>query len=137
MVEGAVADPDPSTEPQEGEAIDNSIPRAAPEKSTDFRALRELANDSARTAIKSSESKVRPVGNIIKLSISALASLFGIQLLYENGLQVNLTLVAAATAFMLAAIWCMDVVQSINAAKKTEKKNAPNSQVQMKISGKR
>jgi pSer/pThr/pTyr-binding forkhead associated (FHA) protein len=137
VIEGAVADPDPNTEPQEGEATDNSIPRAAPEKSTDFRALRELANDSARTAIKSSESKVRPVGNIIKLSISALASLFGIQLLYENGLQVNLTLVAAATAFMLAAIWCMDVVQSINAAKKTEKKNAPSSQVQMKISGKR
>jgi pSer/pThr/pTyr-binding forkhead associated (FHA) protein len=136
-VEGAVADPNASTEPQEGEAMDTSSPRAAPEKSTDFRALRELANDSARTAIKSSESKVRPVGNIIKLSISVLASLFGIQLLYENGLQVNLTLVAAATAFMLAAIWCMDVIQSTKAAKKSEKKNGPSSQVQMKISGKR
>lgn len=136
-VADVVADPNATPEVQEGEAIDNSIPRAAPEKSTDFRALRELANDSARTAIKSSESKIRPVGNIIKLTISVLASLFGIQLLYENGWQVNLTLVAAATAFMLAAIWCMDVFQSMKAAKKSEKKSAPTSQVQMKISGKR
>ena len=135
--EGVVSDTNANAEVPEGEASDNAITRAAPEKSTDFRALRELANDSARTAIKSSESKIRPVGNIIKLSISALASLFGIQLLYENGLQVNLTLVAAATAFMLAAIWCMDVIQSTKAAKKSEKKNGSNSQVQMKISGKR
>lgn len=136
IAEGVV-DPNATPEGQEGEAVDNSTPRTAPEKTTDFRALRELANDSARTAIKSSESKIRPVGNIIKLSISALASLFGIQLLYENGLQVNLTLVAAATAFMLAAIWGMDVIQNVKAAKKSEKKNGPGSQVQMKISGKR
>ncbi|MEY4566771.1 MAG: hypothetical protein RLY14_1741, partial [Planctomycetota bacterium] len=136
VAEGVV-DPNATPEDQEGEAVDYSTPRTAPEKTTDFQALRELANDSARTAIKSSESKIRPVGNIIKMSISVLASLFGIQLLYENGLQVNLTLVAAATAFMLAAIWCMDVIQNVKAAKNSEKKNGPGSQVQMKISGKR
>jgi pSer/pThr/pTyr-binding forkhead associated (FHA) protein len=113
-------------------------PRSAPEKASDLAALRELANDSARAAVKTSDKKVKPVSNTIKLTIAGLAFAFGIVLLISNGLRVNLTLVAAATSFMLGAIWILDLVQVFVSSKKRDQSNGgvPNN-LQMKIAGKK
>lgn len=114
-----------------------TVSRSAPEKASDMAALRELANDSARAAVKTSDKKVKPVSNTIKLTIAGLAAAFGVVLLISNGLRVNLTLVAAATSFMLSAIWVMDVVQVMAASKKRDQNNNGANAFQMKISGKK
>jgi hypothetical protein len=81
---------------------------------------------------------VKPVSNTIKLTIAGLAFAFGIVLLISNGLRVNLTLVAAATSFMLGAIWILDLVQVFVSSKKRDQSNGgvPNN-LQMKIAGKK
>lgn len=115
-----------------------TVSRSAPEKASDLAALRELANDSARAAVKTSDKKVKPISNTIKLTIAGLAAAFGVLLLISNGLRVNLTLVAATTAFMLSAIWILDVVQVFASSKKREQSNGGGANnFQMKIAGKK
>lgn len=139
----------PKVDEEGGEAVESTgddkseltpevtVSRSAPEKASDMAALRELANDSARAAVKTSDKKVKPVSNTIKLTIAGLAAAFGVVLLISNGLRVNLTLVAAATSFMLSAIWVMDVVQVMAASKKRDQNNNGANAFQMKISGKK
>jgi pSer/pThr/pTyr-binding forkhead associated (FHA) protein len=115
-----------------------TVSRSAPEKASDLAALRELANDSARAAVKTSDKKVKPISNTIKLTIAGLAAAFGVLLLISNGLRVNLTLVAAATAFMLSAIWVLDVIQAFASSKKREQSNGGGANnFQMKVAGKK
>jgi hypothetical protein len=139
----------PKVDEEGGEAVESTdddkpeltpevtVSRSAPEKASDMAALRELANDSARAAVKTSDKKVKPVSNTIKLTIAGLAAAFGVVLLVSNGLRVNLTLVAAATSFMLSAIWIMDVVQAMATSKKRDQNNNGANAFQMKISGKK
>lgn len=123
--------------PQEP-AAEVTVARSAPEKASDLAALRELANDSARAAVKTSDKKVKPISNTIKLTIAGLAAATGVVFLISNGLRVNLTLVASAIAFMLSAIWTMDVVQSVMAGKKRDQNNGGgNNNFQKKVAGKK
>jgi hypothetical protein len=116
---------------------DNTMPRSAPERTANFAALRELANDSARTAISSSDKKPKPLGYTIKLAVSVFSGCVGGVLMYNNGMQVNMTLIAATAAFMLSAIWGLDVLQMGMANPKPEKPANSGNQVQMKISGRK
>lgn len=115
-----------------------TVSRSAPEKASDLAALRELANDSARAAVKTSDKKVKPISNTIKLTIAGLAAAFGVVLLISNGLRVNLTLVAAATSFMLSSIWGLDVIQAFASSKKREQSSGVGANnFQMKVAGKK
>lgn len=116
---------------------DSTLPRSAPEKVANLAALRELANDSARTAISSSDKKPKPLSYTIKLAVSILSGCVGGVLMYNNGMQVNMTLIAATAAFMLSAIWGLDVIQMGAATPKPDKPANGNKQVQMKISGRK
>jgi pSer/pThr/pTyr-binding forkhead associated (FHA) protein len=123
-------------QPADGPGV--TVPRGVPEKASDLAALRELANDSARAAVKTSDKKVKPISNAVKLTIAGLGAAFGVILLVSNGLRVNLTLVAAATSFMLSAIWVLDVIQSIVGSKKRDQNNGGSTnKVQMKIAGRK
>lgn len=125
--------------------VDNSqkagnvtAPRSAPESASDLAALRELANDSARASVKPTGPQIKPVSSTVKLIVASLACAFGIILLVGNGLRVNLTLVAAATSFMLAAIWLLDLAQSYVNSKKQQQSSTNNTaQVQKKLAGKK
>lgn len=137
--EGTSDETNPAEEnkPQEPLA-EVTVARSAPEKASDLAALRELANDSARAAVKTSDKKVKPISNTIKLIIAGLAAAVGLVFLFSNGLRVNLTLVAAAIAFMLSAIWTMDVIQSVMAGKKRDQNNGGgNNNFQKKVAGKK
>lgn len=93
---------------------DKYVPRAlAPEASRDLSAMRELANNNARTAIYKSNRQRYVTSVLLKLTIAGIGLLVGMVLVAINGFAVNIGLVAALASFVVAIIWGFDGIQSI------------------------
>jgi hypothetical protein len=88
-------------------------PRAvAPERNIDLRAMRQLANMSAKTAINKHESTQLTGTTRSKLVITIVAGLIGVALLGLRFLAKSpvITLTAALASFVVAGYWGVSYV---------------------------
>ena len=93
---------------------ENYVPRGmAHEKSRDLAAMRELANNSARSAIQVSARRKYGTAIILKLSISLVGFIAGSTLLLINGLQINVSFIATIACFLVGSIWGFDAISSL------------------------
>ncbi len=90
------------------------VPKAlAPEKSRNLAAMRELANNSARSAIQVSARRRYGTAIALKLAIALTGLLVGGTLIMINGFNVNIALIATIASFLVAVIWGIDAVGTI------------------------
>ncbi len=90
------------------------VPRgSAPEKNRDLNALRELANNSARSAIQVSARRRQGSAILIKSAIALVGLVAGIAIVSINGARINIAFIATIASFMVAVIWGYDAVTSI------------------------
>ncbi len=82
-------------------------------KSSDLAAMRELANNSARSAIQVSARRRYGTAIILKLSISLVGFIAGSTLLLINGLQINVSFIATIACFLVGGIWGFDAASSL------------------------
>ncbi len=85
----------------------------APEKSKNINALRELANNSARSAIRKSTRQRHVSSSLMKLAVSVLGFTFAGVLLTINGFALNIGLIATLASLLVAVIWGYDGVLSL------------------------
>jgi hypothetical protein len=92
----------------------NYVPRvSAPEKNRDIDALRELANNSARSAIQVSARRKHGTAIMIKSAVALVGLIAGLALVSINGLRLNIALIATLASFMVALIWGYDALSTL------------------------
>ena len=92
----------------------NYVPRgAAAEKNRDIDALRELANNSARSAIQTSARRRHGTAILIKSAVALVGLAAGLALVGINGLRVNIALIATIASFLVAVIWGYDAIATL------------------------
>ncbi len=101
------------------------VPKAlAPEKSRNLAAMRELANNSARSAIQVSARRRYGTAHCNEAGDRLDGLVVGGALIMINGFNVNIALIATIASFLVAVIWGIDAVSTIKpllyAAKTTE-----------------
>ncbi len=109
----AIAEPisDAWTEPFDP---DKYVPRgAAPEKNRDLNALRELANNSARSAIQVSARRRQGTAILVKSTIALVGLIAGFAIISINGARMNIAFIATIASFMVAIIWGYDTISSL------------------------
>lgn len=90
------------------------VPKAlAPEKTRNMAAMRELANNSARSAIQVSARRRYGTAIALKLAIALIGLGVGVTLVMINGLNVNIGLIATIASFLVALIWGFDAFSTI------------------------
>jgi archaellum component FlaC len=90
------------------------VPKAlAPEKTRNMAAMRELANNSARSAIQVSARRRYGTAIALKLAIALIGLGVGITLVMINGLNVNIGLIATVASFLVALIWGFDAFSTL------------------------
>jgi chromosome segregation and condensation protein ScpB len=92
---------------------DEYTPKLAPEKSTTMAAMRELANNSARSAIQVSTRRRHGTALVIKIAVASTGFIAGIALIMMNGLNVNIALIATFACFLVALIWGFDAANTL------------------------
>ncbi len=93
---------------------DEYVPKAlAPEKSRNMAAMRELANNSARSAIQVSTRRRYSTAIALKLVIATIGFIVGCVLILLNGFNVNIGLIATVASFLVAIIWGIDAASTI------------------------
>ncbi len=103
--------PDTWSEPFDPETY---VPRVtAPEKNRDLNALRELANNSARSAIQVSARRRHGTAILIKTCVAAVGLFAGVAIVSINGFQPNIALIATGASFLVAAIWGYDAIATL------------------------
>ncbi|MFO1064032.1 MAG: hypothetical protein U0892_09230 [Pirellulales bacterium] len=85
---------------------------AAPEKTKDLNAMRELANTSARSAIQVSARRRHSTALLMKMTISVVGCVAGTALVMINGFRPNVALIATLASFCVGIIWGYDAVVS-------------------------
>jgi hypothetical protein len=96
--------------------------QSAPERTERLAALRELANDTARSAIQTSTRKKIEIGLWGKVIISAMGLIAGVVLLALNGFHANIAMIGMICCFIVCLLWGYEA--SIQ-AKQLFKPNAP------------
>ncbi|MCA9191864.1 MAG: hypothetical protein KDB03_08880 [Planctomycetales bacterium] len=90
------------------------LPRVtAPEKSQNLAAMRELANNSARTAIIKSARQRHVTTLFLKLAVAVIGAIVGSVLITINGFNLNIGLVATVASFLVALIWGFDALSNL------------------------
>ncbi len=90
------------------------VPKAlAPEMSRNMAAMRELANNSARSAIQVSARRRYGTAIALKLAIALIGLGVGVTLVMINGLNVNIGLIATIASFLVALIWGFDAFSTL------------------------
>ncbi|MCC6509385.1 MAG: hypothetical protein IT423_09775, partial [Pirellulaceae bacterium] len=90
------------------------VPRgSAPEKNRDLNALRELANNSARSAIQVSARRRQGSAILIKSAVALVGVVAGIALVSINGARINIAFIATVASFLVALIWGYDAIATL------------------------
>ena len=100
--------PAPQSEPfLPGEPAEMTPRTVAPEKHVDFRAMRQLANVSAKNALHKHESKRLSVSTHAKLLVTSVSLVVGASLLVIHQLPgaSPITIYGAVASFAVAALW--------------------------------
>lgn len=93
---------------------DKYVPRgSAPERNRDLNALRELANNSARSAIQVSARRRHGTAILIKSSVAMVGLIAGIAMISINGARINVAFIATITSFLVALIWGYDALSTL------------------------
>jgi hypothetical protein len=98
----------PQTEPPKpGETVEMAPRAAAPERQVDLRAMRQLANLSAKSALHKHESKRLSGDTRTKLLVTSVSAVVGVSLLVLHQLPgaPPVTIYGAAASFAVAALW--------------------------------
>jgi hypothetical protein len=107
------AEPAPAPQPEETRVMDASefIPRAkAPEKTSGLEAMRELANQSARSAIENSNKRKGGQEWLFRVFYAAVSGLAGLGIASWFGWFSLIGAVSAAVGLILAGLWSFQAV---------------------------
>lgn len=93
--------------PPAGEPVAMAPRTVAPERQVDFRAMRQLANVSAKNALHKHESKQLSADTRTKLLVTCVSVVVGVSLLVIHQLPgaQPITIYGAAASFTVAALW--------------------------------
>ena len=109
--------PAPQSEPPKpGEPVEMAPRAVAPERQVDFKAMRQLANLSAKNALHKHESKQLSGTTRTKLLVTSVAVVVGVSLLVIHQLPgaPPVTIYGAVASFAVAALWGVNYVSLLS-----------------------
>jgi hypothetical protein len=124
----------PSPESQEAEGKPARRTMTA-DRGENLSALRDLANETARSAIQKSSKKRLEVGISGKIMISGMGLVGGLVLLFLNGLNANIVMLGMVCSFIIFLLWGYEASTQIKQLTQQNAKNAgqqPNPETQAK-----